>query len=446
MENMDKSEKRKQRFLKLIARQAAEELNTLWETGKSYSSLSYFYDILEKVFIGNEPESVLNNEPEKKPVIGIYCILVPEELIYAAGAIPVRLCAGCYDASQFSEDFLPRDSCPLVKSSMGLSVQSGLKVFDMCDAVIIPTTCDSKRKLGEELSAYKNVWMLEVPHIKDAEYSKRIWIEQMWALKSRLEKFKTPDGRKCGKITPGGLKKAVKDIAIAQYEMRKLLDIRKSADPVIGGRQAAAVANSYAYAPVREWTKALNRLNDELYEKAGKESEDADKPRIFIAGSPMIFPNLKIPDLVEEMGGVVVINESCAGDRYIYDPVGSIEYSLREQLTAIASRYMAPCICPSFAPNDDRLLMVRRMAEDYAVDGVLYHVLKGCIIYDFEIRRVEQKLKEMGIPLVRIETDYNPEDLEQLRTRVEAFIEMLRARKKQIKKEETNNETVLCGN
>lgn len=99
-------------------------------------------------------------------------------------------------------------------------------------------------------------------------------------------------------------------------------------------------------------------------------------------------------------------------------------------MNSIASRYMAPCVCPSFTPNSDRLFMIKKMVAEYAVDGILYHVLKGCVIYDFEVHRVEDVLKESGLPLLRIETDYNPEDVEQLRTRVEAFIEMLKARKK----------------
>lgn len=446
--NRDNPNKKKERFLRSIAQQAGAELNALRQISETDPAMGYFYDVLEKVFVENDPMSIYGPEYANRPVIGLYCILAPEELVYAAGAIPIRLCAGCFGAAKMSEDFLPRDSCPLVKSSMGLSVQSGLKIFDLCDAVIIPTTCDSKRKLGEELSAFKNVWMLEVPHIKDNEFSKRIWVEQIWALKTKLEKFRTDDGRSCKKITAKGLGKAIENALRAQWEMRRLLDIRKSGRPLIWGRQATTIVNSYAYAPVEEWTKKLGCLNDQLTEKAEKaESANCkEKPRVFIAGSPVIFPNMKIPGLVEEMGGVVVTDESCAGDRYIYDPVCTTEQNITDQITAIASRYMAPCICPSFAPNFDRTIMIRRNVSDYAVDGVLYHVLKGCIIYDFEVARIENVLKEYGIPLIRVETDYHPEDLEQLRTRIEAFIEMLRSRKQARNRKETENETIRCGN
>jgi len=423
----DAGQRKRERFLRAVAGQAANELDSLGDSGGGNISLEYFYGVLEQVYVSNELLTVWGPDMARKPVIGLYCIMAPEELIYAAGAIPVRLCAGCFDAAKTGEDYLPRDSCPLVKSSMGLTVNSGLKVFDMCDVVIIPTTCDSKRKLGEELSAFKEVWMLEVPHIKDTEHSRRTWLEQIWALKNRLEGFVTPDGRKCRRITTAALGSAIDDSLRAQREIRRLLDLRKADMPPISGRQATAVVNSYAYAPVAEWTSALACLNDSLEKQAvsGK-----PKPRIYMAGSPPVFPNLKIPELVEEMGGIVVSDESCAGDRYLYDPVGSAERNLDDQITALASRYMAPCVCPSFAPNQDRLYVMKRNLQDYAVEGVVYHVLKGCIIYDFEVARVEKMLKEMGIPMIRVETDYHPEDVEQLRTRVEAFIEMLKIKRK----------------
>jgi benzoyl-CoA reductase/2-hydroxyglutaryl-CoA dehydratase subunit BcrC/BadD/HgdB len=117
------------------------------------------------------------------------------------------------------------------------------------------------------------------------------------------------------------------------------------------------------------------------------------------------------------------------GDRYLYDPVGLTEKSMTDMMVSIAARYIMPCVCPSFAPNEDRLFRLLQMAEEFAIDGIIYHVLKGCVIYDFELIRVEKIMKDKNIPVLRIETDYSPEDIEQLRTRIEAFVEMLGTRK-----------------
>ena len=170
-------------------------------------------------------------------------------------------------------------------------------------------------------------------------------------------------------------------------------------------------------------------LNDELEQRQGKAVCPARGPRVMIAGSPVIFPNLKLPQLIEELGAIVVADESCVGERALYDPVGHPERNLRAQLSALAARCLMPCVCPSFAPNQDRLVTLRRTIATHRIDGVVYHVLKGCVVYDFEVGRVESALKELEIPMVRIETDYSPEDVEQLRTRIEAFVEMLIQRK-----------------
>lgn len=157
-----------------------------------------------------------------------------------------------------------------------------------------------------------------------------------------------------------------------------------------------------------------------------------------IAGSPPVFPNWKIPQLIEEMGAVIVADESCMGSRYLYDPVALTESSMTEMMAGLAARYLMPCVCPSFVPNTDRLFRLQQMADEFAVDGVVYHVLKGCVVYDFELARVEKLMKEKNIPLMRVETDYSPEDVEQLRTRIEAFVEMIQTRKNNRQKDMAN--------
>ncbi len=178
------------------------------------------------------------------------------------------------------------------------------------------------------------------------------------------------------------------------------------------------------------WTKAMEKLNNEL-EKKQQSSRNICKnkaPRIFIAGCPSIFPNWKIPFIIEESGGIVVSEESCTGERLLYDPVAVTEKSLSHLMTSIAAKYIMPCICPSFSPNADRLFRLQQIVEDFNVNGIIYYVLKGCLLYDFELKRVEDTLRDMDIPVLRVETDYNPEDVEQLRTRIEAFMEMLESK------------------
>ena len=425
-------EKRKARFVRGLVCSAETVLAELTESPDLPEGMGYFINIMKDVFV-NQDKSLIATRfqgTDNRKLIGTYCIMVPEELIYAAGAIPVRLCGGSYEASSIGDELVPRDTCPVVKASVGFTSLGLISIYQICDAVIVPTTCDAKRKMGEELSKFTEVWMLEVPHIKNSEGARKQWLEHIKALKKDLEKL---TGKR---IRRKALQSSIRMIAGAQYEARRLYEIRKLAAPVIMGREAMLALNAYSYDTAFEWTKAMAGLNDELESRRdnGRVVSDSNAPRVLIAGCPPIFPNWKIPSLIEEMGAVIVADESCMGSRYLYDPVGITEKSMRNMMAGIAARYLMPCVCPSFAPNEDRLYRLLQMVDEFKISGIIYHVLKGCVIYDFELIRVEKIMKEKNIPVLRIETDYSPEDIEQLRTRIEAFVEMLGTKKIKMKK------------
>jgi benzoyl-CoA reductase/2-hydroxyglutaryl-CoA dehydratase subunit BcrC/BadD/HgdB len=434
----DQLQKRKARFASGLVRSAETVLAELEKSQDLPRSMRYFINIMREVFAKDRAHQLLlpsrHQSANNKKIIGTYCILVPEELIYAAGAIPVRLCGGNYEASLAGDELAPRDTCPVVKSSIGFTSLNLISLYQMCDVVIVPTTCDAKRKMGEELSKFTEVWMLEVPHIKDSEGSRKQWLQQLYVLKKNLEKF-TGKNFMRRKIRRKALAASIKMIGSAQYQARRLYEIRKSSTPVILGREAMLAMNAYSYVTASEWTKEMAGLNDEIEERCRKDQFvcSPHTPRIMIAGCPPIFPNWKIPSLIEEMGAVIVTDESCMGNRYLYDPVGLTEKSITDMMVSIAARYLMPCVCPSFAPNEDRLYRLLQMAEEFSIDGIIYYVLKGCVIYDFELVRVEKIMKDKNISMLRIETDYTPEDIEQLRTRIEAFVEMLGTKKRKIK-------------
>ena len=148
-----------------------------------------------------------------------------------------------------------------------------------------------------------------------------------------------------------------------------------------------------------------------------------------ITGSPIVFPNIKIPLLIEEMGGILVADETCMGERSMYDPVVVVDNSFNGMMRALARRDVLPCSCPTFVDNKQRIYKIKQMIKENQVEGVVYHVLRGCLVYDYEYSILEEALSEMGIPIIRLESDYNEEDIEQLRIRIEAFIEMIKFKK-----------------
>jgi benzoyl-CoA reductase/2-hydroxyglutaryl-CoA dehydratase subunit BcrC/BadD/HgdB len=417
--------KRKQRLSRTLGRSAERVLRSLEEAPGRPQRLDYFIDLMRTVYVEDGLAQRLELPEPRPKIVGLYCVMAPEELVYAAGAIPLRLCGGSYEASCVGDELAPRDACPVVKAALGSTAFGTPSLYQLCDVVVVPTTCDAKRKMAEELSRHTEVWVMEVPHVKESEGARRQWLEEVFGFKRDLERL---TGRR---IRRKELAEAIAMLGRAQQEARRLYRLRQAPAPLIRGNEASLALHAFACDRAERWTAAMRLLNDELEERAAHwhPVHKEKTPRLLLAGAPPIFPNWKLPNLIEEMGGALVSDESCLGDRYLYDPVGAVENTLEDMMTALASRYLMPCTCPSFAPNEDRLFRLRQAIEDFRIDGVLYHVLKGCVIYDFELQRVEKLMKERDLPVLRIETDYNPEDIEQLRTRIEAFIEMLGEKK-----------------
>ena len=139
----------------------------------------------------------------------------------------------------------------------------------------------------------------------------------------------------------------------------------------------------------------------------------------------MAIPNWKLHHILETAGAAIVCEESCVGTRNFSDLTSENGGTVEEQLEAIAERYMK-INCACFTPNNERLGDIVRLARQYEVDGVVHYNLQFCHTYANEAVRVEKVLEKEGIPLLRIETDYSDEDVGQLRTRVDAFLEMIR--------------------
>jgi len=385
-----------------------EEIKKLKELPLRPASIKLFEDLAIQT---------LEGKLFKQKIVGIFCLFPPIEFIYAAGLIPVRLCSGVYEAIPFSEDILPRDCCPLVKSSIGILKKKILPFMDRLSLLIIPTTCDWKMKMSEVLDEEIPIWILNLPHQKEKEHLKKAWFKELEELIKELEKI----GGK--RITRWRLRESIVMVRKAQKLFRRLYELKKKKH--IYGSDMVLIFTTFFYSPLPNWMEKM----EEFLKEAETLDLKGNPPRILLTGSPIIFPNLKLPYLIESSGGLVVADEFCTVTRILYDPVVMDEFTSRDLFEAVAERYLLPCTCPCFTPNEEREKRLLELCESFDVEGVIYHVYKGCFIYDMELFRIQQLLKKKDIPLLRIETDYTPEDIEQIRTRVEAFLEMLKERR-----------------
>lgn len=423
---MDNQERR-QRLAKKVQVSLAMTVREIFdgmEDEKTRPQNMAYFDRIFHTFAHGGNETVPREKGRK--LIGTYCLFVPEEIIYAAGAQPVRLCSGAYDTVDVGEDYLPEGACPMIKSEVGLSTLPVLSFYQDCDLMVIPASCDWKTKMASIIEDHAPVMMMDMPRIKDEESSRAMWLSQVLRFKSEVEKVTG------NRITRRSLRKAINTIQKAQIQFHRFHEIRKSAQPVIHGRDALEVLNAYFYDHVESWTIAMSRLNDELEERVRNRFSVAKPmaPRILLTGSPMVFPNWKVPTIIEEMGGVLVCDEFCTSKRYLHDKVAVDEDMMSDMVHAIADRYLLPSACPVFSTTIDRRDGLLQLIDDYRVDGVIYHILKGCHPYDVETKIVEKLLQDKGVPMLKIDTDYSPQDVEQLRTRIEAFMETLKGRQR----------------
>jgi benzoyl-CoA reductase/2-hydroxyglutaryl-CoA dehydratase subunit BcrC/BadD/HgdB len=408
----------KQRFTNKAALVSAKYLNRMVQLRGAPASLRYFTDILENIYVNMKD---VEKEVTVK-TIGTYCVMVPQELIYAAGAMPVKLCCGSYTAFNLGDDLSPRDACPLVKAIVGFQASDSMPIYQNCDLMVIPTTCDCKKKIVYMLEDYKQVMALHVPTAKIDDENMEYYIQDLYLLKKKLEEMTGE------RITVRKLSMAIDLVAQVQFQISRFYHLKQCNPSMIKGTHAMAIMNAYAYDRIDRWGNALRILNDELEMTLANDKfvSKGKNPRILITGAPVIFPNIKVPLLIEEMGGIVVADETCMGERGLYDPVSVVDPSMDGMIRALANRYIRPCTCPTFANNNQRIYKIKQMMKDHKVDGVIYHVLRLCLVYDYEYTIFEEVLGEMGIPIIRLESDYNEEDVEQLKIRIEAFIEMIK--------------------
>jgi benzoyl-CoA reductase/2-hydroxyglutaryl-CoA dehydratase subunit BcrC/BadD/HgdB len=153
-----------------------------------------------------------------------------------------------------------------------------------------------------------------------------------------------------------------------------------------------------------------------------EETKEPRKPRLMISGCPMSGGNTKVPEIIENKGGIIVAEESCTGTRSFWDPVDENED--KDPMLALAERYLKiPCSCMS--PNKRRIDNILQLVREFKVEGVVYYTLQFCHGYNIEKYKIQQALKQAGIPMLAIETDYSDSDIEQIGLRVDAFLEML---------------------
>jgi len=366
-----------------------------------------------------------------RPIVGIMCEYAPRELILAAGAVPVCLCGGDPDTIPSAEAHLPANLCPLIKSTYGYLVEKANPFLEMADLVVAETTCDGKKKMFELMGEARATYILALPHREDDADGLASWVEELRRFKVFLE------NRYGVSITPGRLREAIELMNRERRLRRELAELMKMEEPPLTGRQLLDFKSIISGLPddLDQYERALALWRPRGCAGSATQEARAQSPecatarqrpvRVLLTGVPLVHGAERVIEIIEANGGLVVCQENCTGLKPILEDVRDDAPDL---IRALGEKYYhLPCSVRT--PNRKRLALLAQLAAEYRAECVIELVWQACLTYaieSFHVRRLVEN--QLGLPYLKIETDYSPADSARIATRVAALVETVRAR------------------
>lgn len=347
------------------------------------------------------------------PVVGVFCTFFPQELALAAGATSVSLCSTSDETIPDAERDLPKNLCPLIKSSYGFAITDKCPFFHFSDLIVGETTCDGKKKMYEYLAKVKPVHVMELPN-KQSEQGLKLWYTEIIKMKEYLEKFLDVE------ITDEDIREAIRVKNAERSAIKDFYGIMKDEELPIMGLDLWHVLNGATF---KFDKRAIPEELKALKEKVLSEHKHIKgRPRILVTGCPIGGATEKVISAIEDNGGIVVAYENCGGAKAIDR---NVEEGTDDPYMAIAEKYLnIGCACMS--PNPNRHELLSRMIDEYKVDGVVDMHLQTCTPFQVESLEIKNFCNdEKKIPYIAVETDYSKSDVGQLNTRLAAFVEMI---------------------
>jgi len=352
-----------------------------------------------------------------RAVIGFYCLYSPTEIAVAADAIPLPLCGTRNAPIAAAEEILPRNLCPLIKSSFGFAVTDTCPFFRFSDIIIGDTTCDGKKKMFELLSRYKSTHVLQLPQNQDPATALPLW-------RAELERFKAIVEAKTGiRISDERLRAAIQLMNRERGARKALMDLGKNNPAPLDGSQVLEILFKIGFMADKE--KGISLMTEVVAQaKSGAlrsaDSETGKKKRILLTGVPVGPGSDKVVKIIEQSGAVVVALENCSG----YKQAFFVDEN-KDPMDALAEQYLATP-CSVMSPNAGRFDLLDEMIREFSVDGIIDLTWQACHTYNIEAFRVNELVQDtLDIPALHLETDYAESDTEQLRVRIQAYLEML---------------------
>lgn len=361
--------------------------------------------------LGNE--HVREWKANGRRVMGFFCSHAPEELLWAAGLLPLRMRGTGSEETTHADQYLGAVNCSFVRHTVSLVMDGRL---DFLDAVLVTNSCDHIRRLADIFSAKGAVpfcYYLDLPHL-DSNASRGRLSDSLRVLQRRLESDLG------AQVSEERLRDAVKLYNRTRELLGRASRLRGENPPRISGSEVLAMSVAASSMPRDRFNPLLERRLAEL-ENATPVA--AQQPRLLILGGMLDDPAyLRV---IEELGAHVVADQLCCGAKTFVcrtDEEG-------DPIDAIAKRMLRDLPCPRMiADYEKRVQSIAATVAEYRIDAIICERLKFCDLWASEVKMLHTSIREkIGVPFLALERDYlTPGGLGQMRTRVQAFLENLR--------------------
>lgn len=363
--------------------------------------------------IAKQQETIITGVDGKKKV-GYLCTYTPLELINAAGVNQLRLFKkGNTEVVASGEQITQSVFCDFTKSILG-AFKEGDPLYKSLDKVYTFYTCDCIKKVGEAIGDFfapTDIYIL--PRLRQKESSRDYYRTEILNFKEDLESLSG------NTVTEEAVREQIKIYNKVRAVLKKISDLRKRENPPIKGKDFLDLIKGYYYLPPEE----LLILYQEIYDTLAAVPDAGRKPiRLMMAGGVVADGDRRLLELIEDtVGARVVIEDHCTGSRNVSFQINEEE----DPYQALAEGYLDQSPCTRMKPLQERVTISGDLAQEYKVDGILYVYLKFCPCYGQIKHEFFQHYQKLGIPVLEVPVDYSASDQGQLKTRLEAFIEVL---------------------
>jgi len=343
-----------------------------------------------------------------KPVIGWTSTYTPEEVIYAAEALPIMV-LGDLGGTKLADAYLPSNSCSFARSCFNAALRGD---YDYLDGFVESNSCDNRDKIFDmwtHFTKVPNIYFINTPHT-NTEKTHEFFYEEVVKFKEWLQR--AFDIR----ISDDSLRKAIEVYNTNRLLLKKVYDLRMKHPLLISGTEALEISLSSTVTPKEEHNKLLNQLLNEIPSRSHPPKEGL---RLLVTGS--VMDNTELIKIIETVGGSVVADDWCTGSRYFWNLVDSGGDPLR----AIARRYLDKVPSSFMYHHEERFKHVEEMAKRYDVEAAIIFVLKFCDTHMFDAPLLRDELKAFDLPVLYLEWEHSMSGIAGLKTRIEAFLEMV---------------------